>query len=158
MIQWVWVPPSLSPMLASWTMTTGRSEEKGEVQTWSSTGNRSESRGGSRGAFLAGKGYFKLFLCDKNQRGIFSNLSLHDLVNAHCTVFYRVIITINAPINLTVPCIIFSGGFFSLRGRLGPWIETFLGSKWHERSKWHLETNRLSTEKYPAWKNNAQGS
>ena len=73
-------------------------------------------------------------------------------------VLFSVIITINAPINLTVPCIIFSGGFFSLRGRLGPWIETFLGSKWHERSKWHLETNRLSTEKYPAWKNNAQGS
>ena len=28
-------------------------------------------------------------------------------------------ITINAPINLTAPCIIFSGGFFSLRGRFG---------------------------------------
>ena len=30
------------------------------------------------------------------------------------------IVTINAPVNLTAPCIIFSGGFFSLRGRLSP--------------------------------------
>ena len=29
-------------------------------------------------------------------------------------------LTINAPVNLTAPCIIFSSGFFSLRGRLGP--------------------------------------
>ena len=41
-----------------------------------------------------------------------------------------------------------------------------LGSKWHERSEFHLEPkkveihgpNRPSAEKNPAWKNNAQGS
>ncbi len=35
------------------------------------------------------------------------------------------LITINAPINLTAPCIIFSGGFFSLRGGLGPGTRDF---------------------------------
>ena len=34
--------------------------------------------------------------------------------------FYGAVLTINAPVNLTAPCIIFSGGFFSLRGRLSP--------------------------------------
>ena len=47
----------------------------------------------------------------------------------------HIVITINAPINLTAPCIIFSGGFFSLRGQLSPRIETFLGSKWQEHSE-----------------------
>ena len=30
-----------------------------------------------------------------------------------------------APINLTAPCIIFSGGFFSLRGGMGPGTRDF---------------------------------
>ena len=38
---------------------------------------------------------------------------------------YVRLITINAPINLTAPWIIFSGGFFSLRGGLGPGARDF---------------------------------
>ena len=39
----------------------------------------------------------------------------------------RSIVIIYAPVNLTAPCIIFSGAQFSLQGGLGPGIETFLG-------------------------------
>ena len=61
------------------------------------------------------------------------------------------IITINAPVNLTAPCIIFSGGFFSLRGLLGPRIETFLGPVKLEPKKVEIHgPNRPSTEKNPA--------
>ena len=38
-------------------------------------------------------------------------------------------ITIYAPINFTAPCIIFSGGFFSLRGGLGPGTREFFGAR-----------------------------
>ena len=39
------------------------------------------------------------------------------------------ILTIYAPVNLTAPCIIFSGTQFSLRGGLGPGTRDFFGAR-----------------------------
>ena len=38
------------------------------------------------------------------------------------------ILTINAPINLTAPCIIFSGGFFFITRGIGPMNQDFFGA------------------------------